>query len=182
LLETRTAGLLQPLDAECQVMFSDTIATTPGRNGSAALLGSVPAATRRSATCGVGGSVGEGEGLGVGLGVGGDVVVETGDELGVVRGVGLGVAVACAVKTVLIATVPPATARMTIDAITAIVNPILSLRWLVVAASLFKSVLLPRPGDCRALRSRSCPVARFYDRDVPSVARTGISRRTIRPR
>jgi hypothetical protein len=48
LVVIRTTGLLQPLDADCQAMFSETIATTPGWNGSAALLGSVPDATRCS--------------------------------------------------------------------------------------------------------------------------------------
>lgn len=88
LVVMRTAGRLQPLDADCQAMFSETIATTPGWNGSAALLGSVPDATRCSVTCGAGGSVGEGVGLGVGTGVGSGVAVAEGDGLGVGWSVG----------------------------------------------------------------------------------------------
>jgi hypothetical protein len=92
--ETRTAGLLQPTLADFQTMLSDTMATTPGRNGSAALPGSVPEAMRYSDTFGTGGSVGAGVGDGVGTGVGSGVGegVGDGDGLGVIRGVGVAVA------------------------------------------------------------------------------------------
>jgi hypothetical protein len=69
-LDTRTAGLLQPLPGAHQLTCSVTTATTPGWNGSAAVLGSVPAATANSWTLGAGRGVGTGVAAGVGVTVG----------------------------------------------------------------------------------------------------------------
>jgi hypothetical protein len=69
--------MLQPWLKSTKAAFADATATTPGRDGSAATLGSIPLATKNSRTSGAGGDVGVGE-----------VVVES-----VAEGVG-GVAVA----------------------------------------------------------------------------------------
>jgi hypothetical protein len=65
-------------------MFSETTATTPGWKGSAAVLGSVPFATKYSWTLGAGRTVGAAEGE-AGAGVG----VSDGLGLGVSEGLGL---------------------------------------------------------------------------------------------
>jgi hypothetical protein len=95
-------------------MFSETTATTPGWKGSAAVLGSVPFATKYSWTLGAGRTVGaaEGEaGAGVGVSDGLGLGVSEGLGLGVSEGASEGVAegvavVAPAAVTVLIAARP----------------------------------------------------------------------------
>ena len=108
--EWRTAGWLQPDVNECHVMFSETTATTPGWKGSAAVLGSVPFATKYSWTLGAGRTVGaaEGEaGAGVGVSDGVGLGVSDGVGVGVSEGVAEGTAVvAPAAVTVLIAARP----------------------------------------------------------------------------
>jgi hypothetical protein len=53
--------MLQPWLKSTKAGFADATATTPGRAGSAATLGSIPLATKNSRTCGAGGDVGVGE-------------------------------------------------------------------------------------------------------------------------
>jgi hypothetical protein len=59
--ETLIAGLLQPWFTSKTNGFAEATATIPGRDGSAATLGSIPLATKYSRTCGAGGEVGLGE-------------------------------------------------------------------------------------------------------------------------
>jgi len=53
--------MLQPWLKSTKAVFADATATTPGRDGSAATLGSIPLATKNSRTSGVGGDAGVGE-------------------------------------------------------------------------------------------------------------------------
>jgi hypothetical protein len=55
--------MLQPWLKSTIAGFADATATTPGRDGSAATLGSIPLATKNSRTSGAGGGVGVGEGV-----------------------------------------------------------------------------------------------------------------------
>jgi hypothetical protein len=89
-------------------MFSETTATTPGWKGSAAVLGSVPFATKYSWTLGAGRAVGAAEGE-AGTGVG----VSDGVGLGVSEGLGLGVSEGVAEGA---AVVPPSAVTVLIAA------------------------------------------------------------------
>ena len=122
--EMRTAGRLQPFLGVDQKTFSDTTATTPGWNGSAALLGSEPGATGYSWMAGAGRGVGTGVGVGDGVGVGMGVGLGDGDGegLGVGSGVGVGDGVADAAPMVAIATEPTAAATTTREAMTSAPN------------------------------------------------------------
>jgi hypothetical protein len=62
-LETRIVGTLQPAVGELMKTFWVATARTPGLNGSAAIVGSVPFATKYSWTVGVGNGVGTADGV-----------------------------------------------------------------------------------------------------------------------
>src|SRR5450759_2717909 len=55
--------MLQPWLKSTIAGFADATATTPGRDGSAATLGSIPLATKNSRTSGAGADAGVGEGV-----------------------------------------------------------------------------------------------------------------------
>ena len=59
--------MLQPWLKSTKAAFADATATTPGRDGSAATLGSITLATKNSRTSGAGGGVGVGEGVAGGV-------------------------------------------------------------------------------------------------------------------
>jgi hypothetical protein len=60
--------MLQPWLKSTIAGFADATATTPGRDGSAATLGSIPLATKNSRTSGAGADAGVGESVAEGVG------------------------------------------------------------------------------------------------------------------